>query len=53
MNEIKILYVLEIKGEKHYYATEHARNYHRNIMTKNGTFPSKVYEISIEDLVES
>jgi len=45
--EIKTLYVIEINGEKHYYGKETDRNYAWNILTKNGTIPAKVYEISL------
>ena len=45
--EIKRLYVIEIKGEKHYYGTECDRNAAWNVLTKNGTIPAKVYEISL------
>ena len=50
--EIKVLYVLEVKGEKHYYGKECDRNHAFNILTKNGTFAAKKYEISLENFVE-
>ena len=46
--ELTKLYVLVVKGEKHYFGSETDRSYAWNIMTDNGTFSSEKYEIDLE-----
>ena len=46
--ELTKLYVLVVKGEKHYFGSKTDRSYAWNIMTENGTFDYEQYEIDLE-----
>lgn len=46
--ELTKLYILVVKGEKHYYRSEIDRNYGFNVLTKNGAISSEKYEIELE-----
>lgn len=50
--EIKMLYVLVVKGEKHYFKSEIDRNHGYNVLTKNGTIESTTYEIDLTKMEE-
>lgn len=46
--ELTKLYVLVVKGEKHFFGSKIDRNYAFNVLTKNGTIDSEEYEITLE-----
>lgn len=46
--ELTKLYVLMVRGEKHFFASEVDRNYAFNVLTRNGLYEWEEYEVDLK-----